>query len=98
MKFDYFVFNGPYAKSPILVNSENRYPIFKFNIPNYFYNWVWPYKRFELEGMNLYQPPSKELRMKAIDKKCETKHRINGRLYDLYLFENVLVIDFAKSC
>lgn len=98
MSFDYFIFNGEYAKSPILINSEQRYPIFRFNIPNYFYNWVWPYKRFELEGMNLYRPPAKKLVMHAIKSMCESPVNKHERLYDLHLVENSLVVDFSKSC
>ena len=96
--FNYIAFNGAYAKSPVLMNSENNFPIFKFNIPNYFYNWAWPYIRFNFEGLYLPTIPDKDLVKNALIDMCSSKITINERLYDLHIVKDIAIVDFEKKC
>lgn len=98
LSFDYFVFAGRYAKSPVLINSEKNFPIFKFNIPNYFYNWYWPYKRFEMDGLTLKKQPSKDIVSESLSNMCSSRLVSKGKRFDLYLYKNVLIVDFDLSC
>lgn len=98
LSFDYFVFAGRYAKSPVLINSEKNFPIFKFNIPNYFYNWYWPYKRFEMDGLTLKKQPSKDIVSESLSNMCSSRIVSKGKRFDLYLYKNVLIVDFDLSC
>lgn len=98
INFNYFVFSGKYLKSPILLNSEKNFPIFNFNIPNYFYNWYWPYKRFEIDGLTLPRQPSKDIVNESKENMCLSKVISKGKRFDLYIYKDVLIIDFDKSC
>ncbi|KDF45154.1 glucosyltransferase domain-containing protein [Enterobacter kobei] len=98
INFNYIAFNGAYAKSPVLMNSENNFPIFKFNIPNYFYNWAWPYIRFNFEGLYLPTIPDKDLVKNALIDMCSSKITINERLYDLHIVKDIAIVDFEKKC
>ncbi|ELZ7843916.1 glucosyltransferase domain-containing protein [Escherichia coli] len=98
VNFNYIVFNGQLAKSPILLNSQNNFPIFKYNIPNYFFNWYWPYNRFTLEGLYLPNLPSKEMVDNSLINMYKSKLTVNSRLYNLHIVNDVAVVDFDRKC
>ncbi|WP_431614414.1 glucosyltransferase domain-containing protein [Enterobacter hormaechei] len=96
--YNYIAFNGAYAKSPVLLNSENNFPIFKFNIPNYFYNWSWPYNRFNFEGLYLPRVPDKDTVKNALSEMCTSSFTRNERLFDLHIVKDIAIVDFDKKC
>lgn len=96
--YKFIAFNGAYAKSPVLVNSEKSFPIFKFNIPNYFYNWSWPYNRFTFEGLYLPKVPDKKMVNNALSEMCESHLNLKERLFDLHIVKDIAIVDFDKKC
>ncbi|MCL9645474.1 glucosyltransferase domain-containing protein [Pantoea eucrina] len=96
--YNYIAFNGSYAKSPVLLNSESNFPIFKFNIPNYFYNWSWPYNRFKFEGLYLPKVPDKDMVKNALSEMCTSSFTQNERLFDIHIVKDIAIIDFSKTC
>ncbi|EFM6529726.1 glucosyltransferase domain-containing protein [Escherichia coli] len=59
------MFNGSSPKSPILLNSELNYPLFKTIVLDYFYNWYGSHVYLKIRGVNQNYPDfsSKEVSM-----------------------------------
>ncbi|HHW7241622.1 glucosyltransferase domain-containing protein [Escherichia coli] len=93
------LFYGEPAKTRLLINAENKYQLIRYAVPNYFYNWYWPVKAFELNGISVSyagsDPLKKEILKINFCNNAEVKHSQN---FDIVNVNGLFIIDFSKKC
>mgnify|MGYP002646989602 CR=1 FL=1 len=88
-------FNGSGGKSKFTINAENKYPLIKYSIPNYFRVWYWPIKAFEMNGVSVkFTTDRRDLNknwcVDTLIKKTQN--------FDVIFTENSMIVDFEKKC
>ncbi|TKU04066.1 hypothetical protein FDW89_01635 [Citrobacter sp. wls830] len=92
-------FTGRELKPVMLINSEKKFPLLKYSVPQYLNNFYWPYRRMLMENLSLRRPPNAQEVLKyALDNKCRYSTKIEGKNFYLYLVKDTIIVDSDKSC
>lgn len=90
------VFNGAAPRSDVANNASINYPLLKFTVIDYFWNWYWGSAYLSINGVQQdYMASSKS--KPFIVNRCNFKKVFEGRYFYAFYSENVLIVDFAKT-
>lgn len=92
------IFNGQPPRSDIVKNAAFNYPILKYTVIDYFWNWYWGSAYLSINGINQSYMSTTSSK-KYLDKFCKFETVYSSLNFNSYYSENILIVDFSKkSC
>lgn len=93
---DSVIFKGDPPRSDIVKNASLNYPILKYTVIDYFWNWYWGSAYLEMHGIKqkfMPQNKSKDLLLNI----CNYVVIYKGRYITAHSSDGILMIDFKKN-
>ena len=90
------VFNGESPKSEIVKNAALNYPILKFTVIDYFWNWYWGSAYLSVNGINQSYISTTKSRS-YLENYCQLEKSYSARNFNAYYSDHILIIDFSKA-
>lgn len=89
------IFTGTAPRSDIVKNASVNYPLIKYAVTDYFWNWYWASAYMSMNGIKqTYLPASKAA--KYISEKCTYNISYENQWFIAYNKDEMNIIDFSK--
>ena len=89
------IFTGEAPRSDVVKNASVNYPLIKYSVTDYFWNWYWASAYMTMNGVRqTYLPASKAA--KYISEKCSYNISYENQWFISYAKNGINIIDFSK--
>ncbi|MDT7012024.1 glucosyltransferase domain-containing protein [Enterobacter cancerogenus] len=90
------IFNGESPKADIVKNAAINYPILKYTVIDYFWNWYWGSVYLSVNGINQSYISATKSR-NYIENYCKFDRVYSSINFNAYYSEQIMVVDFSKA-